>query len=333
MMLAPNSWVSIRMIVCFLALGILSGCTTKALIQPTMDFHKHNLAILPGDTVGASLPDAYKYKWDLIDEIVKAIRSLSPEYANKVLEREMVWERLENSQVKLKGKPDLWKMPQLGKALGVDLFLFIDMHDFSGQESAPQKETHGKLSSISIEREYTIHIKAQLFDAKNGTVVWEMWERGYVTDTEVHSQTGIKPLDAIIDFINIFRESGLTQVREKCMERIADKVASRFCTLKTNISPLGQTKVNITVYSDELNLQNVVNEAEIIINRITNILNGEEVKWESPKRVFTNSEGVASLEMPEGFYQFTVQKGKRAGNIFTLVKGKRKEINIVIRQQ
>lgn len=325
-----KQWI---IIICFLALGILAGCTTRILIKPTVDFHKHNMAVLHREVTGVSIPDAYKYKEELIDKIAQAMRRLSPDYEKKVLDRETIGEKLENSKVELKEKPDPWEMPHLGKALGVDLFLFIDIHDFSGKESPPKTETYGKTSSTSLERNYTIEIKAQLFDAKHGTCVWELREREYVTDTEVKSYSGAKALDAMIDLANILSgDKGLEEVREKCIDRIADKVASEFSTLRTRVSPT-LTKTDITVYSDELEIKEVVNEATISINRITSILDGEQVEWQPPKGVFTNSEGVASLELPEGFYQFTARKGKRAGDISSLVNGKIKEINIVIRQE
>lgn len=306
------------------ALLLALGCSGPVLVRPGEDIHKRRTAVVARAVLGPYMPDARKYRKTFLARIAGALRAL-PGRRELVADPEAVWDALESGDGTARPKSPA-ETAELGRSLGVEQILFIDVYDFRGEIAAPVRRREKAGTRMSVRKKYSVQINAVLVDAASGTRMWDVWVRESRRAVDVRRKGRRPSKDPAGELVRLFsRDRGLERPRERCMDRSAGRLASAFGALEAYADPEGEASVTVAVVSGSLPAP----DARVRIRGITESSKGKLLRA-APKSLLMGADGTAYTVLPEGYYRFEAQLGERAAGVAALVESGANHIRIAL---
>ena len=187
----------------------------------------------------------------------------------------------------------------------------------------------------SIEKKCEVVVELDIYGGHTGLLLWRNRASGLARGLDEHPYSGTKQLDNLIEALLKDPRRFETIIQES-MAQASKVIIDKFVAQDIELDPNQSVTVYFNVYEKEATPINLLPGAQIQIIDQTIDQRGQPVKRNQaarsliPTTIITENTGSYDLELPEGYYKFVVTKDKASVELFALVIGDVRNINLVL---
>ncbi|MEK7449343.1 MAG: DUF4136 domain-containing protein [Planctomycetota bacterium] len=189
-----------------------------------------------------------------------------------------------------------------------------------------------------IDKKCEIALELEIYDARTGLLLWQNAAQGVAHNIEEYPHSGTKSLDDLVETI-LKNPNRFDKIIEDAIAGSVASLVNKFVNGDIVLDVNRLVKVYLNVYEKKnvpINLLPGV-RIEIIDRTVDNTDRPVERNLPDgltiPEDIITKNTGGYDLELPEGYYHFVVTKDNTSVELFTLVIGQVRNIDLVLPEE